>query len=211
MLFTGEQRDSESDLYYLRARYYDPSIGRFLTQDPLRGWSRAPKTQNRYPYVMNSPANLRDPYGLCSFCDWVNDNVVDPVDDFFTGTVPETAETIDEFLASHPEIVLGVQTVSGYFVQTTCFSGLWIGCALSAPVYAGSTYLQYRYAGSAPEEWSVVGAGIIGMIPAPVAVTLVPNIVITATGLPVSPAHGTWPPKGAGLPGYGPRPAGGKE
>jgi RHS repeat-associated protein len=28
-LFTGEQRDGESDLYYLRARYYDPSIGRF--------------------------------------------------------------------------------------------------------------------------------------------------------------------------------------
>jgi RHS repeat-associated protein len=33
--FTGEQRDADSGLYYLRARYYDPGIGRFLTRDPL--------------------------------------------------------------------------------------------------------------------------------------------------------------------------------
>ena len=34
-LFTGEQRDGDSELYYLRARYYDPAIGRFLSQDPV--------------------------------------------------------------------------------------------------------------------------------------------------------------------------------
>lgn len=39
-LFTGEQRDSESGLYYLRARYYDPAIGRFLSQDPPPGAGR---------------------------------------------------------------------------------------------------------------------------------------------------------------------------
>jgi len=37
-LYTGEQRDSESELYYLRARYYDPASGRFLGRDPFRGW-----------------------------------------------------------------------------------------------------------------------------------------------------------------------------
>jgi len=36
-LFTGDQRDSESELYYLRARYYDPAIGEFLTQDAAHG------------------------------------------------------------------------------------------------------------------------------------------------------------------------------
>ena len=34
-LFTGEQQDADEGLYYLRARYYDPAIGRFLSQDPL--------------------------------------------------------------------------------------------------------------------------------------------------------------------------------
>jgi len=33
--FTGEQRESESGLYYLRARYYDPAIGRFVTGGPF--------------------------------------------------------------------------------------------------------------------------------------------------------------------------------
>ena len=65
-LFTGEQRDSESDVYYLRARYYDPTTGRFLTQDPLPGWAGAPKTQNRYAYVLNNPVRYTDPFGLMS-------------------------------------------------------------------------------------------------------------------------------------------------
>ena len=67
-LFTGEQFDAKArlsqGLYYLRARYYDPSIGRFLTQDPLWGSTRVPQSQSRYPYVLNNPANLVDPAGF---------------------------------------------------------------------------------------------------------------------------------------------------
>jgi RHS repeat-associated protein len=57
-LFTGEQRDADSEMYYLRARYYDPSIGRFLGRDPLPGG-------NLYAYVGNNPVNFTDPSGLC--------------------------------------------------------------------------------------------------------------------------------------------------
>lgn len=57
-LFTGEQRDADSGLYYLRARYYDPSTGRFLSRDPLGGG-------NEYAYASNNPVNLVDPLGLC--------------------------------------------------------------------------------------------------------------------------------------------------
>ena len=57
-LFTGEQLDADSDLYYLRARYYDPAIGRFLSQDPL-------PTGNLYVYAGNNPVRYVDPSGLC--------------------------------------------------------------------------------------------------------------------------------------------------
>ena len=63
-LFTGEQRDSDTSLYFLRARYYDPATGRFLAQDPLRGSAMHPGTQNRYAYVGNNPVNFVDPTGL---------------------------------------------------------------------------------------------------------------------------------------------------
>ena len=63
-LFTGEQRDSDSSLYFLRARYYDPATGRFLAQDPLLGSLGDPKTQNRYSYVVGNPVNRTDPSGL---------------------------------------------------------------------------------------------------------------------------------------------------
>jgi RHS repeat-associated protein len=54
-LFTGEQRDAESGFDYLRARYYDPEVGRFLSEDLLG---------NGYPYGANNPANMVDPFGL---------------------------------------------------------------------------------------------------------------------------------------------------
>ncbi len=57
-LFTGEQQDSDEGLYYLRARYYDPATGRFLTHDPV-------PSGNLYSYVANNPVNLTDPTGLC--------------------------------------------------------------------------------------------------------------------------------------------------
>ncbi len=75
-LFTGEQRDADSGLYFLRARYYDPGTGRFLGQDPLRGSLRHPSTQNRYAYVTNNPTNLVDPAGLCPICNFLIDVLV---------------------------------------------------------------------------------------------------------------------------------------
>ena len=56
---------TESDnLYYMRARYYDAEVGRFISEDPA-GFIDGP---NLYAYVGGNPVNAVDPTGLCPWC-----------------------------------------------------------------------------------------------------------------------------------------------
>jgi RHS repeat-associated protein len=59
--FTGREWDPETALYYYRARYYDPKIGRFLSEDPI---GIEGGDHNLYAYVGNDPVNFVDPWGL---------------------------------------------------------------------------------------------------------------------------------------------------
>ena len=56
--FTGREWDPEAGVYYYRARYYDPAVGRFLSVDPR--WTRQPSS---YEYVDNAPVSYSDPSG----------------------------------------------------------------------------------------------------------------------------------------------------
>ncbi|MBV9100301.1 MAG: VCBS repeat-containing protein [Candidatus Dormibacteraeota bacterium] len=58
-LFTGEYRDTETGLYYLQARYYEPATGQFLSRDPLVAQTRSP-----YGYAVGNPLSTIDPAGL---------------------------------------------------------------------------------------------------------------------------------------------------
>jgi len=61
--FSGEQLDPESSLYFLRARYYDPVLGRFISRDPVAGKLTNPQSQNPYAYALNNPNSYADPSG----------------------------------------------------------------------------------------------------------------------------------------------------
>ncbi|HEX3554612.1 MAG TPA: RHS repeat-associated core domain-containing protein [Thermoanaerobaculia bacterium] len=63
-LFDGEAFDAEISLIYLRARYYDPSLGRFLGRDSVAGSPESPETHDPYVFVGNDPVNQIDPTGL---------------------------------------------------------------------------------------------------------------------------------------------------
>lgn len=61
--------DSESGVYYLRARYYDPTTGQFMSVDPA-----VAKTRSPYAYVAGNPLNGGDPTGLdYVFCSGLTD------------------------------------------------------------------------------------------------------------------------------------------
>ncbi len=62
--YSGEYYDNESGLYYLRARYYDPLLGRFISKDSVEGDITNPLSLNLYTYVENNPLIYIDPSGL---------------------------------------------------------------------------------------------------------------------------------------------------
>lgn len=61
--YAGYQWDGETEIYYLNARYYDPKIARFLTEDTYRGRISDPLSLNLYTYCHNEPVMYIDPTG----------------------------------------------------------------------------------------------------------------------------------------------------
>lgn len=64
LLFAGQLLDPISNLYYMGARYYDPSTGQFMSSDPLVALTGTP-----YSYAGDDPVNFVDPSGLWTYAD----------------------------------------------------------------------------------------------------------------------------------------------
>ncbi len=100
--FIGQEYDTDTGLNYLNARYYNASVGRFTTQDPMfwnfnSDWLQDPQNQNAYAYARNNPIIYSDPSGKDPYA------FSRPVDDYFplnivahTGTliVPRPGENL---------------------------------------------------------------------------------------------------------------------
>ena len=62
-VYQAEQKDQESNLIFLRARYYDPTTDRFTSKDPMPGDPMIAGSQNGYNYTNNNPVNASDSSG----------------------------------------------------------------------------------------------------------------------------------------------------
>lgn len=74
--FTGREFDNFTGLQYSRARFYDPNLGRFISEDPV-GFEAG--DVNLYGYVGNDPLNYYDPMGLdgwpTNLANWFDENI----------------------------------------------------------------------------------------------------------------------------------------
>jgi RHS repeat-associated protein len=80
--YTGRERDPDTGMLYYRARFYDPSIGRFTSEDPVNFDGGI----NWYAYVENNPISNTDPFGLqkydgelselCTDCDTIDNDIL---------------------------------------------------------------------------------------------------------------------------------------
>ena len=104
--YQSQLTDPNVGLQYLRARWYEPTTGRFISQDPTMGSTLNPLSLNRYTYAWSNPTNMSDPSGywpawlnkavsavgnavssavhtvtsaVSTAATWVNNNVVKPV------------------------------------------------------------------------------------------------------------------------------------
>ena len=94
--YTGREFDEETGLYYYRARYYDPTNGRFISYDPI---SFGGGDVNLYRYVGNSPANYTDPTGRNA------DEIRNPILDIILlipSVLWEVGKGIEELLRENP-------------------------------------------------------------------------------------------------------------
>ena len=80
--YRGYYYDSETGLYYLKSRFYDPATGRFVNADSITDGSAGLLATNLYAYAANNPVNNSDPTGHWIIKDaikWVAKNIARPV------------------------------------------------------------------------------------------------------------------------------------
>ncbi len=93
-------------LYYMRARYYNIDIMRFINQDILTGSIDSSQSLNRYAYVEGNPVCYLDPFGLCM---WDEDTVHDILS--IISIVFQAAATI-ALVTGHPLIYKALSTIA---------------------------------------------------------------------------------------------------
>jgi RHS repeat-associated protein len=108
--FTGQMLDS-TGLYYYNARYYDPTIGRFISADSIVQSISNPQTLNRYSYCANNPLNSTDPTGYFSLKSLVT-KVVTAVKSVNWGAVKQTLSATAAVVIAAVTIVGGLEALA---------------------------------------------------------------------------------------------------
>ena len=123
--YRGYYYDTETGLYYLNSRYYDPEVGRFINADGLID-NTGTITQNLFAYCGNNPVNHSDSTGQ-----WFG------LDDLIAGAVGTIVGVASQFLS---DIVTSVCSNSWKFSSWQTYAGAAVGGAIGGitTLYAGA-------------------------------------------------------------------------
>lgn len=113
--YRGEQFDSDLGLYYLRARYYNPNTGRFLSRDPENGKAKDPKTLHKYLYAGGDPINAMDPRGRDDIVEYLFFNLPNRIFIFTQIYVPTYIGT----LQFYGTVGAAIATVAGWVCEVS--------------------------------------------------------------------------------------------
>jgi RHS repeat-associated protein len=131
--YTGKMYDGVTGLYYFNARWYDPSTGRFVTQDSITGTQEDPMSLDRYMYARDNPMKIVDLAGH----EWWN-----PISDItsaasaVTSTVTSVASAVTNEWNSLPPTEQEAIVVGVAVVATAATAGL--AAPIVAPAAAGA-------------------------------------------------------------------------
>ena len=154
--FTGKPVSQTTGLYYDYQRWYDPSIGRFISQDPSAGYLSDPQSLNPYVYVLDNPTGLSDPSGASPwYVDFLESlgpgNGILNIAQHFTGV--NTDQLVGATLGPQAqEIFTGSRMLSG---GAFLASGVVATAGIIAPAIlgtAGSTVVTTGISGCTIEE-----------------------------------------------------------
>ena len=110
----------DNGLLYMRQRYYNTEIKRFINQDILRGKITDSQSLNRYSYVEGDPINYMDPFGLSKLRNTLNSltNNLDAINEFLSHPIRNTGKFLGDVWSNmddHTKMnVLGALPVIGY-------------------------------------------------------------------------------------------------
>lgn len=118
--YTSRELDTETNVYYYRARYYDPVIGRFLREDAIGN----DEGDNLYAYVGNSPIDLRDPTGLYSLIGFDSQNLRNLMNSAIGRAIEKLSETCPNCAGSiAPRIIRTLRTTTYVYNPDVSFCG----------------------------------------------------------------------------------------
>jgi len=122
LLYAGEQFDTDSQNYYLRARWYDSLTGRFNRVDPYAGNYQDPQSLHKYLYAHANPVNGVDPTGLFSLTGLIaTATIVGCISGIITGVYGQAKGWSEEKIVRWQIIAFLI----GFCVGAGVYGGAW--------------------------------------------------------------------------------------